>query len=53
MLEEDPKVPVTVVLRICAEAATRGHHHPEALTCPVTEFWRRIGPSETTSSPSR
>jgi hypothetical protein len=23
------------------------------LTCPVTEFWRRCGPSETTSSPSR
>jgi hypothetical protein len=28
-------------------------HMIDHLACPVTEFWRRIGPSETTSSPSR
>ena len=32
-----------------------GRASPEevALVCPVTEMWRRIGPSGTTSSPSR
>jgi len=39
--------------RLAAPVASAMLEHIQGLSCPVTEIWRRIGPSETTSSPSR